>query len=94
MNPDSSYALLQKLCELQQAQLEKTAELSKHLADIAADARKNSDRYQVEADAYEQSLREYRESDLRHEKRALRGGIMIASMLGLIAAAIIVARFL
>ena len=94
MDSDSSAPLLQKLCELQQRQLDKLAELSKHLSEIAAENRKTYDGYQRQNDAYEQSLRTYLESDIRHSKEAMRRGIVIALMLGLIAVSIIVSRFL
>ena len=94
MNPDSSAPLLQKLCELQQQQLDKLAELSKHLSEIAAETRKNYEGYKRQIDVYEQSLHAYRESDTRISKEAMWRGIIIASMLGLIAVSIIISRFL
>ena len=94
MDPDSSAPLLQKLCELQQQQLDRLNELSKHLSEIATEARKNYDGYRSELAAYEQTLRTYQESDARHTKDAMRRGIILASMLALIAVSIIVSRFL
>ena len=115
MNSDSTTPLLQKLCELQQQQLDKLAELSIHLSEtaaatrksyegyqhnldeyskqlseMAAESRKNYEGYERQLAAYEQALRKYQEDDPHTMRRA----IIIASMLGLIAVAIIVSRFL
>ncbi|MDB6155248.1 MAG: hypothetical protein JWL90_3701 [Chthoniobacteraceae bacterium] len=94
MNQDSSAPLLQKLCELQQRQLDKLTELSTHLSEIAAENRKTSDGYYRQIDAYKQSLDIYQKSDTRRSKEAMWRGIIIASMLGLVAVSIIVSRFL
>ncbi len=94
MNPDSSETLLQKLCELQQQQLSKLAELSTHLSEIATQARKNHDDHKLQTDAYEQYIRTYREREESRSKDVLRRGYITIIMLGLIAAAIIVSRFL
>jgi len=94
MNPDSSAPLLQKLCELQRRQLDQITELSKYLSEVAAETRKSNEGYQRSLAIYEQSARTYEESDARHTKEAMRRGIIIASMLLLIAVSIIVSRFL
>jgi len=94
MNPDSSAPLLQKLCELQQRQLDQITGLSKHLTEVAAETRKSNEGYQRSLAIYEQSVRTYQESGTRHTREATRRGIMIASMLLLIAVSIIVSRFL
>ena len=94
MNPDPSAPLLQKLCELEQMQLDKLTELSKHLSEMAAVNRDTYDGYRQQIEAYKQTLRSYEESDTRHSKDARRRGMLIATMLGLIAVSIIVSRFL
>ena len=94
MTPDSSAPLLQKLCELQQQQLDKLTDLSQHLSEIATETRKNYEAYKQQIDVYKESLDTYRDSDTRLSKQAMWRGIIIASMLGLIAVSIIVSRFL
>ena len=115
MNPDSTESLLQKLCDLQQQQLDKLTEVSRHLAEtavatrssyegyqrnldesskraaeMAAESRKSYEAYERHLDAYEKTLKDYQAD----EPELTRSAIVIASMLGVLAVAIIVSRFL
>ena len=90
MNPDSTEILLQKLCDLQQQQLDKLAELSKHLAETAADTRSSYEGYERQLAAYEKTLQQY----YTDEPPLTRSTILIAAMLGVLAVSIIVSRFL
>ena len=59
MTPDS-LLLLQKLCDLQQLQLEKLTEISKHLDEITEGTRNSNAQYQRQNEIYEKELGEYR----------------------------------
>jgi hypothetical protein len=84
---DSSEQLLQKLCDLQQQQIDR-------LAEIAIETRKNYESYKEQSEAYEQTLRAYREREERFLRLAYWRGLIIAVGLALVAFAIIIARFL
>ena len=58
MNPDLTAPLLQKLCELQQQQIDKLAELSIHLSETAAATRKSYEGYQHNLDESTKQLSE------------------------------------
>jgi hypothetical protein len=91
---DSSESLLQKLCELQQQQLDKLDKLSEHLSQIAAEGRKNHDAYKGQLETYERDRKASSDLAESHRKSAATRGFLIIAMLGLIAAAIIIAHFL
>jgi hypothetical protein len=91
---DPSEALLQRLCELQQQQLDKLDKLSEHLSQIAAEGRRNHEAYQGQLETYERDRNASNDLADSHRKSAAIRGFFIIVMLGLIAAAIIVAHFL
>ena len=90
---DASEALLQKLCELQQQQLDKLDKLSEHLSQIAAEGRRNHDAYQGQLETYERDRKASSDLADSHRKSAAIRGFLIIAMLGLIAVAIIIAHF-
>ena len=87
---ESSQHLLQKLCELQAQQLAKLTELSDSVSAVVASNREMQEDYSKQTEAYVESQRKY---DERLQQRE-RGRIPALIMLGLIAVAIIVSRFL
>ena len=89
MTPDT-LPLLQKLCDLQQQQVEKLAEISKHLDEITEGTRNSTEQYQKQNEIYEKELGEYRNRVAQNAQR----GLVIAFMLGLIALSIIISRFI
>jgi hypothetical protein len=89
-----SDTLLQKLCDLQQQQLDKLDKLSEHLSEIAGQGRKNHDAYKAQLETYDRDRKASDERADSHRKWAVIRGFLIIVMLGLIAVAIIVAHFL
>ena len=86
MDSDSIAPLLQKLCELQQQQLEKLSEISERLSGVLAESRRNSE-------AYDQSSIAYRESAARLARAGTIRGVIVVAMLALIAISILISRF-
>jgi hypothetical protein len=85
-----SDALLQKLCDLQQQQLDKLDKVSGHLSQIAAEGRRNHDAYQAQLETYERDRKASNELAESHQKSAAIIGFLIMAALVLIAAAVLI----